>query len=129
MIPLISPDIGAKEIKAALSVLRSGQYAQGPKVAEFEKDFAKFCNAKYAIATSNGTTALQAALYAHGIGNGDEVITTPFTFIATANSILSVGAKPVFADIKDDSTIDPKKIEKAFIALKERLEKLETKLK
>ena len=86
--------------------------AQGPKVQEFEEKFAKFIETKFAIATSSGTTALHVALLAAGIGPGDEVITSPFTFIASANSILYVGAKPVFADIDEETfNIDPQKIE------------------
>ncbi len=69
---------------------------QGPKVAALEEAFADLCDVQYAVATTSGTTALHTALLAHGIGEGDEVITTPFTFIASANSILFTGAKPVF---------------------------------
>jgi len=108
MIPISKPLIGKEEIEAVISVLESGQLAQGPRVLEFEEHFAAFCGVRHAIATSSGTTALVAALLAHGIGPGDEVITTPFTFVASANSILATGAKPVFADIGEDSyNIDP----------------------
>jgi dTDP-4-amino-4,6-dideoxygalactose transaminase len=86
--------------------------AQGLKVAEFEENFAKFVGVKYAVATASGTTALQVALQAVGIGPGDEVITSPFTFIASANSTLYAGAKPVFTDINEKTfNIDPEKIE------------------
>ncbi len=101
MINIAKPIIGEEEIKAVIDVLKSGMLAQGKNVQEFEENFAKYIGTKYAIATSSGTTALQTSLIAHGIGNGDEVITTPFTFIASANSILSVGAKPVFVDIEE----------------------------
>lgn len=99
MIHMARPQIGDEEKAAVMAVLESGQLAQGSAVAEFEASFADYCGVKHAIATSNGTTALHVALLAHEIGAGDEVITTPFTFIASANSILYVGAKPVFVDI------------------------------
>ncbi len=115
-INIASPQIGQEEIKAVVEVLKSGMLAQGPKVAEFERNFARFIGTKYAVATSSGTTALHVALLAHGLGPGDEVITSPFTFIATANSILYTGARPVFADIDERTNnaynIDPEKIEK-----------------
>lgn len=99
MINIARPMIGEEEKAAVLAVLESGQLAQGTVVADFEQAFADYCGVKHSIATSNGTTALHVALLAHEIGPGDEVITTPFTFIASANSILYVGAKPVFVDI------------------------------
>lgn len=99
MINIARPMIGEEEKAAVMQVLESGQLAQGSVVAEFEESFAQYCGVKHAIATSNGTTALHVALLAHGIGEGDEVITTPFTFIASANSILYTGARPVFVDI------------------------------
>ena len=105
------PLIGKEEIEAVKSVLESGKLAQGEKVKEFEDLFADFCSVEHAIAVSSGTTALHIALKAHGIGEGDEVITSPFTFISTANSILLVGAKPVFADItEDDFNINPEDV-------------------
>ena len=111
-INIASPQIGQEEIKAVTAVLKSGMLAQGPKVAEFEAKFTKFIGTSYAIATSSGTTALHVALLAHGIGPGDEVITSPFTFIASANSILYTGARPVFVDIDEKTfNIDPEKIE------------------
>ncbi|MDY7042585.1 MAG: DegT/DnrJ/EryC1/StrS family aminotransferase, partial [Chloroflexota bacterium] len=115
MIAIAKPLMGAEEKQAVLAVLDSGMLAQGDRVAEFEEAFAAFCGVKHAIATSSGTTALHVALLAHGIGPGDEVITTPFTFIASANSVLYVGAKPVFVDI-DPTTfnLDPAKIEAAI---------------
>jgi dTDP-4-amino-4,6-dideoxygalactose transaminase len=111
MIPIARPLIGEEEIAAVVDVLRSGQLAQGPKVAEFEAAFAQFCRVKHAIATSSGTTALQVALLAHGIGDGNEVVTSAFSFVASANTVLAVGAKPVFADIEPEYyTINPNDI-------------------
>ena len=111
-INIASPKIGKEEIKAVTEVLKSGMLAQGPKVSEFEEKFARFIGVKYAIATSSGTTALEIALRAAGIGPDDEVITSPFTFIASANSILFTGARPVFADIVEQTfNLDPDKIE------------------
>ncbi len=112
MISIGKPTIGKEEVKAAAEVLKSGRLTQGEQVEKFEKEFAAFVGTKFAVAVSNGTTALQLALLAAGIGEGDEVITTPHTFIATAASIVQVGAKPVFVDVKPDSlNIDPEKIE------------------
>ena len=103
MIPLSKPYIGDEEKQAVLEVLESGMLAQGPRVARLEAAWAQACGVKHAIATSNGTTALHVALMAHGIGAGDEVITTPFTFAASVNSILYVGARPVFVDVEADT--------------------------
>lgn len=87
--------------------MRSGALAQGARVKAFEEAFAETMGARFAIATSNGTTALYLALVAHGIGPGDEVITSPLTFIATANAIAQTGARPVLADIDDSLNLDP----------------------
>lgn len=115
MINISRPQIGEDEKKAVLEVLDSGHLAQGPRVQAFEEAFAKWTDTKYAVATSSGTTALHVALLAHGIGAGDEVITTPFSFIASANSILYTGARPVFVDIEADYfMIDPAKLEKSI---------------
>jgi dTDP-4-amino-4,6-dideoxygalactose transaminase len=112
MIPIAKPLMGDEEKEAIVAVLESGILAQGPKVEEFERAFATLCGVRHAVATSSGTTALHLALLAHGIGPGDEVITSPFTFISSANSILFVGAKPVFVDIDESSyNIDPSLIE------------------
>jgi len=114
-IPMAKPLLGPEEKEAVLRVLDSGMLAQGKEVEEFEKAFANYIGTSFAIATSNGTTALHAALLAHGIRVGDEVITTPFTFIATANAIKMVGATPVFVDIEEDTfNIDPSLVEKAI---------------
>jgi len=112
MIPIAKPLMGDEEKEAIIAVLESGMLAQGPKIEEFERAFAAMCGVRHAVATSSGTTALHLALLAYSIGPGDEVITSPFTFIASANSILFVGAKPVFVDIDESSyNIDPSLIE------------------
>ncbi|KZX13689.1 DegT/DnrJ/EryC1/StrS family aminotransferase [Methanobrevibacter filiformis] len=114
-IPIANPLIGDEEIKEVVDVLKSGFIAQGPKVKEFEEEFAKYIGTKYAIATSSGTTALHTALLAIGVTSGDEIITTPFSFAATGNSILFTGARPVFVDIDPKTfNIDPEKIEDAI---------------
>ena len=115
MISIAKPYIGEEEKNLVMEVLESGMLAQGPKVAALEEAFAQLCNVKHAIATTSGTTALHTALLAHDIGPGDEVITTPFTFIASANSILFTGATPVFVDIDPETfNIDPALIEDAI---------------
>ncbi|MCE5221635.1 MAG: DegT/DnrJ/EryC1/StrS family aminotransferase [Clostridium sp.] len=101
-----------KAVKAVCEVLSSASYIMGKDVTEFEKEFAEYIGVKHAISVGNGTDALVVALMACGIGEGDEVITTPFTFFATAESISFVGAIPVFVDVeKDTYNIDPLKIE------------------
>lgn len=115
MIAIAHPLFGAEEEAAALRVLGSGQLAQGERVATFERRFAELCHVQEAVAVSSGTAALHLALLAHGIGRGDEVITTAFSFAATANVILLVGAKPVFVDIEPDTcTLDPVQAEMAL---------------
>jgi perosamine synthetase len=112
MIPISKPYIGETEKQAVIEVLESGMLAQGPRTARLEEKFAQTCGVKHAVAASSGTTALHIALLAHNIGEGDEVITTPFTFIASVNSIVFTGAKPVFVDIEEDTfNIDPSQIE------------------
>ena len=111
-VPIAKPIIGDKEIENVVEVLKSGMIAQGPKVEEFEQKFAEWVGAEYGIAVNSGTAALHVALLACGIGEGDEVITTPFTFIASGNSILYTGARPVFADIDMKTyTLNPDSIE------------------
>lgn len=113
MISVSKPIIGEEEISAVNKVLKSGNLAQGELVNKLEEEFAKYCGAKYAVAVNSGTAAIHAGLYALGITPGDEVITTPFTFVATANPILMLGAKVVFADISEkDFNINPEKIER-----------------
>jgi perosamine synthetase len=109
---LSRPDITEREIDAVCQVLRSPNLSLGPKLTEFEDSFARYIGKKHAIAVNSGTSALFLCMQALGIGPGDEVITTPFTFIATSNSVMMVGAKPVFVDIDPISlNIDPAAIE------------------
>lgn len=115
MIPIAKPLLGEEEKRAVLNVLESGMLAQGQKVAEFEQAFASYIGVKHAIATSSGTSALHTTLLAHEINEGDEIITTPFSFIATANAIKMAGATPVFVDIDEKTfNIDPNLIEAAI---------------
>lgn len=115
MIPISKPFIGNAEKLAVMEVLESGMLVQGPRTAKLEEKFASVCTTQYAIASSSGTTALHIALLAHEIGPGDEVITTPFTFMASVNAILYVGAKPIFVDIEEDTfNINPYLIEAAI---------------
>lgn len=110
-VPLSKPDISDREVEYVTQVLRSGRLSLGPKLREFEEQFARFVGTRYAVATSSGTTALHACIRALGIGPQDEVITTPFSFVASANCILYEGAIPVFLDI-DPLTlnIDPRQL-------------------
>lgn len=109
---LSRPDITEKEIGAVCAVLRTPNLSLGPKLTEFEEAFAEYIGRKRAVAVNSGTSGLFLSILALGIGPGDEVITTPFTFIASATTIMMAGAKPVFVDI-DPTTlnIDPAKIE------------------
>lgn len=91
------------DVQAVVDVLRSDWLTTGPKVAEFERMVADYVGARFAVAVSSGTAALHAAVFAAGLGPGDEVVTTPLTFVASANCALYVGATPVFADVRDDS--------------------------
>ncbi|MBG9588624.1 UDP-4-amino-4,6-dideoxy-N-acetyl-beta-L-altrosamine transaminase [Cytobacillus firmus] len=104
--------IDNEDINAVINVLNSDYLTTGPKIAEFEKEVANYTGAKYAVSFSNGTAALHGACFAAGIKEGDEVITTPMTFAASANCILYQGAKPIFADINPDNyNVSPKSIE------------------
>jgi len=104
-IPIAKPQLGEEEKAAVMAVLDSGMLAQGRRVAEFEARFAELCGVRHAVAAASGTAALWLALLAHGIGPGDEVITTPFSFIASSNCALYVGARPVFVDIEPDTCL------------------------
>lgn len=117
MITIASPSIGKEEIEAVEKVLQSGMIAMGSKVKDFEKKFSEYTGVRNSVTVFNGTVALWLALKAHGIEDGNEVITTPFTFIATANSILFCRAKPVFADIDERTyNIDPEKVNEKITA-------------
>ncbi len=111
-VPLSRPDINEKDIQAVVDVLRTPFLSLGPKVREFEQAFETYIGRRHAISVNSGTSGLFLCMQAMGLGPGDEVITTPFTFIATANTILMTGARPVFADI-DPATLnlDPQKVE------------------
>jgi dTDP-4-amino-4,6-dideoxygalactose transaminase len=102
--------MGREEHEAVAEALRTGQLAQGERVAAFERRFAQMHGVREAVAVSSGTAALHLALLAHGVGPGDEVITTPFSFAATLNAILESGATVRFADIREDYTIDPESV-------------------
>ena len=112
-IPINIPDIGKEEIREVTAVLSeksltSSSFDGGKRVQQFEKLLSKFVKSKFAIAVNSGTSALQASLYALDIKPNDEVLIPSFTFVATANSVKSLGAKPVFVDIlKDNFTMDP----------------------
>ncbi len=111
-IPFSQPMFGQEEKKEVIAAMDSGWVTLGPKTKEFEEQFAKYVGSKYAIGVTSCTAALFLSLLSSGIGEGDEVITTIFTFAATANAIIHTGAKPVFVDIeKDTFNIDPKKIQ------------------
>jgi len=114
-IPLSSPDITEQEIKSVVDVLRTPRLSLGPELAAFENEFANFVGTQYAIAVSSGTAGLHCVVKALNIGDGDEVITTPFSFIASANCIWFERAKPVFVDIDEKTLcIDADKIESAI---------------
>ena len=98
-LPLSRPSLGAEEIQEVIDVIRSGWITTGPRVKRFEEEFARYVGAPHAVAVNSCTAALHLALLAHGIGPGDEVVTTSMTWSATVNMIEVVGARPVFADI------------------------------
>lgn len=108
MIPISKPDIGPAEEAAVLEVLRSGMLAMGRRTVEFEEAWAAYCGVRHAVLMANGTVALEAILRGLGVGPGDEVVVPSFTFNATASAVLVVGARPVFADVRqDDFCLDP----------------------
>ena len=116
-IPLSSPDIHADDIELVVRVLRSNRLSIGPFIKQLERDFADYIGTKYAVAVTNGTSGLHLCMRAAGLAEGDEVITTPFSFIASANCILYERATPVFVDIDEASlNIDPALVARAITA-------------
>lgn len=113
-IPLACPDLTAAETQAVLAVMATPQLSMGPQVAEFERLLAEHCGRRHAVAVNSGTSALHLCVQAIGIEPGDEVITTPFSFVASSNCILYQGGRPVFVDIDRNTwNIDPAKVEAA----------------
>lgn len=98
-IPLAKPVFDEEMREAAIDALQNERYVMGESVFKFEEEFARYCGTKYAVSTSSGTCALRLSLVALGVNRGDQVITTPYSFVATSNAILHVGAVPVFADV------------------------------
>lgn len=113
MLPFSRPSISNDEIEEIVHSLKSGWITTGPKCHRFEKDVKEYVGAKHAVALTSATAGIHLALLAHGIGPGDEVVTTSLTFASTANMIVRVGATPVFVEIGDDMNIDPGAIEAA----------------
>jgi dTDP-4-amino-4,6-dideoxygalactose transaminase len=115
MIPISRPILGAEEEAAVIEVLRSGIIAMGPRTRRFEEAWAGYCGVRHAVMMANGTVALEAALHAVGVAEGDEVIVPSFTFNATASTVLRLGARPVFVDVReDDYCLDPDLVEAAI---------------
>jgi perosamine synthetase len=118
VIPLARPVLGPEEEAAVIEVLRSGQLSLGPRVPEFEREFAEWVGSPHACAVSSGTAGLHLALRAVGVAEGEEVVTSPFSFVASANAVLFEGARPTFADIDPRTlNLDP---EAAAAAVTER---------
>ncbi len=118
-VPYLNLGLQHKNIKADIlrsieTILDSGQFILGEETQKFEKQFAELAGTKYALGVANGTDALFLSMLALGIGKGDEVITAPNSFLASASSIAICGAKPVFADVRDDFNLDPALVEKAI---------------
>jgi perosamine synthetase len=114
-VPIVRPDLGEEEIAAAARVLRSGWILMGPEVEAFEREFARAVGAPHAVAVSSGTTALELALRVAGVRPGDEVVTVSHSFVATANAVVAVGARPVFVDVEEDTFgMDPRHLAAAI---------------
>ena len=114
-VPIADPTISTRAQARVASVLNSGQLTDGEPVRAFEREFADYCAVSHGVASANGTAALHAALSACGIGPGDTVVTTPFSFVATANAVRFCGARPVFADVDPETlTLDPEAVRKTI---------------
>lgn len=114
-IPFLNPTLGEEDIAAAAAALRSGWITMGDDTKAFEREFAAYLGAGHTVVNSSGTAALHVAMLAAGIGAGDEIITTPISYVATSNAAIYVGAKPVFVDVEPDTAlIDVSKIEAAI---------------
>ena len=112
MIPYSTQLIDDDDIAAVTEVLKSSHLTQGSKVVAFEKALCDYTGAKYAVTFNSATSALMGAYNVAGFGKGDEIITTPISFVATSNMAIALGAKPVFCDVKLDGNIDERLIEK-----------------
>ena len=125
-IPLSAPDIDEKDIQGVVNVLKSRFLSIGPKIVEFEEKMAEYMGRKHAVAVNSGTSALHLIVRSLGIGEGDLVITTPFSFIASSNCLLFERAVPVFVDIEPDTlNLDPEKVESKILSMKkEEISKL-----
>ena len=129
-VPLSSPDIIEKDIEAVVGVMKTRFLSIGPKVVEFEKRMGSFAGTKYAVAVNSGTSALHLIIRGMGVGEGDVVVTTPFSFIASSNCILFERGRPLFVDIKEDTlNLDADKVEEKLESLsREELEKIKALL-
>jgi dTDP-4-amino-4,6-dideoxygalactose transaminase len=114
-IPIAKPEVTSDDVASVVEALEKGNLSSGEYVERFEKAFASFVGARHAVAVNSGTAALQVALKTMGVGQGDEVITTSFSFAATSNAIVLAGARPVYVDIEEDTyNVDPRLTEKAI---------------
>jgi perosamine synthetase len=129
-VPLSSPDIVEKDIEAVVGVMKTRFLSIGPKVVEFEERMSEYVGTKYAVAVNSGTSALHLIIRGMGIGEGDVVITTPFSFIASSNCILFEGARPLFVDIEEETlNLDADKVEEKLESMgREELEKVKALL-